>query len=146
MSNFKLHTISPSSCSARLANISDREDPASPLHRLIRPSGEVTAVRGADGPRGRSRVSDTKTEDAGRPEVRSRTWQVIGSRAGAEGEEVSGVGSFMMTGINLSEPFSQFVIIIYGRLSRNRKTPFSLRNTNGNCALAIPSSAGLLTA
>lgn len=62
----------------------------------MRPSDEVTAVRGADGPKGRSRVRDTATEAAGRPVVRSRTWQVMGSRAVAGGgAAVSGVGSFM---------------------------------------------------
>lgn len=63
----------------------------------MRPSEEVTAVKGADGPKGRSKVSETETDDAGRPVVWSRTWQVIGSRAGVEGGGVSEVGSFIIT-------------------------------------------------
>lgn len=58
----------------------------------------MTAVSGADGPKGRSRVRETATEAAGRPVVRSRTWQVMGSRAAAGGgAAVSGVGSMTVS-------------------------------------------------
>lgn len=48
----------------------------------MRPSDVVVARKGFDGPSGRIRVRETSRNGAGRPVVRSRTWQVIGSRCG----------------------------------------------------------------
>lgn len=52
----------------------------------MRPSAEVSAVKGVEGPRGLSSVRETGTEGAGRPVVESRTWVVIGSCGGAVAE------------------------------------------------------------
>lgn len=52
----------------------------------MRPSAEVRAVKGLEGPRGLSIVRETGTEGAGRPVVESRTCVVIGSRGGAVAE------------------------------------------------------------
>ena len=57
-------------------------------------------MRGAEGPNGRSNVSETAIEGAGRPVVKSRTWQVMGSRAGAAGGAEAAEGdviSFMVS-------------------------------------------------
>jgi len=46
----------------------------------MRPSADVMAVKGVEGPRGLRSVRETGMEGAGRPVVESRTWVVIGSR------------------------------------------------------------------
>ena len=52
----------------------------------------MIALKGAEGPSGRMRVSDTARERAGTPVVRSRTWHVIGSLGGEVGRLMDGCG------------------------------------------------------
>lgn len=60
----------------------------------MRPSLLVSALKGAEGPKGRIRVSDTDISRAGSPVVRSRTWHVMESLGGEVGRVEEGFGEF----------------------------------------------------
>ena len=67
-----------------------------PCQFIIRPSAFVRALKGAEGPSGRKRVSDTARRGAGRPVTRSRTWQVMGSLGGAVGAAMGETACWLM--------------------------------------------------
>jgi len=69
------------------------------LQLLMRPSLLVNAVMGAEGPKGLISVRETERCGAGTPVVRSRTWQVMGSRGGGAEARMGEVMASAVSGI-----------------------------------------------